>query len=65
MTFKNYSKQKDCYHKNNLGEGKGGGICRMGNTDNGNRMMEEKTETFPLYLTGSISPSVVSRYRGL
>jgi len=40
------------------GRGLGGEICRIGNTDNGNRMMEEKTETFPLYLTGSISPSV-------
>jgi len=32
----------------------------MGNTHNGNKMMEDKTETFPLHLTGSISPSVAS-----
>jgi len=30
----------------------------MGNIHNGYKMMEVKTETFPLYLTGSISPSV-------
>ena len=41
------------------------GVCWMGNTDNGYKMMEVKTETFPLYLTGSISPSVASRYSGL
>jgi hypothetical protein len=35
----------------------------MGNTDNGNGMMEEKTEKFPLYLTGSMSPSVASKHR--
>jgi len=62
MTFKNYSIVKDCYHNKQPGWG---GVCRMGNTDNGYKMMEEKTETFPLYLTGSISPSVASRYSGL